>query len=132
MRLLVTGGRDFKNFAYIRQVLNMVSTAVPLSVLIHGDAPGVDRLCKAWASQHSIPVLPYPADWDGLGPSAGPIRNSEMLLDSYPDIVVSFPGNTGTRNMKKKVRKAGVFLIDAALGLEEVEARLKELIGDVG
>jgi hypothetical protein len=39
------------------------------------------------------------AEWERLGRKAGPIRNQRMLEEGKPDLVVAFPGGTGTAGM---------------------------------
>lgn len=46
--------------------------------VVHGGAQGVDTMAGDWAAQWNIPVKVFPADWDNLGPVAGPIRNGDM------------------------------------------------------
>jgi hypothetical protein len=61
-----------------------------------------------WAIEAGIPVKPYPADWRLHGRAAGPIRNTLMLVEGRPDLVVAFPGGQGTADMTKKALRAGV------------------------
>lgn len=42
----------------------------------------------------------------------GPIRNSKMLLDGKPTLVVAFAGRRGTADMVQKARAAGVEVIE--------------------
>lgn len=108
--MLVTGGRHYSDGARVWAVLNEIhrSSDGPITVIIHGDAYGADSLGKAWAERHHVLDDPWPADWAKYGKAAGVIRNSKMLEGSKPDIVVAFPGNTGTADMVAKAEKAGV------------------------
>ena len=76
--------------------------------IIHGDAIGADRLGGAWAEIHDLPVQKFPADWDKYKKAAGPIRNTQMLKEGKPDLVVAFPGGFGTNHMIKIATQAGV------------------------
>ena len=49
----------------------------------------------------------FPALWSRHGKAAGHIRNIQMLREGYPDLVICFPGRTGTANMEKISRQAG-------------------------
>ena len=51
------------------------------------------------------------AEWHRLGRKAGPIRNQRMLDEGKPDLVVAFPGGTGTAGMVALACKAGVRVI---------------------
>ena len=72
------------------------------------------RLARLWTWAEKI-------ETKLLGPAAnlrstlGPIRNQRML-DSNPDIevVVAFDGGTGTADMKKRAKKAGIEVKEAA------------------
>lgn len=114
MRLLVCGGRDFTDRDWLYSVLDDIKPAV----VIHGAAPGADTLAGDWAKERGVPVEAYPADWDKHGRAAGPIRNSRMLREGKPDLVLAFPGGRGTANMVKQAGQAGVGVMKAERGLE--------------
>jgi hypothetical protein len=52
------------------------------------------------------------ADWGQYGAPAGPIRNKTMLTQGRPDVVLAFPGGTGTADMKRQARRAGVRVVE--------------------
>ena len=104
MRVLVTGGRDYTDWPALVRVLN----GLGITELCHGAARGADKMAGSWARIAHIPVTAYPADWDGNGKAAGPIRNRLMLDDFKPDLVVAFPGGKGTAHMVSIARKAGL------------------------
>ena len=108
MRLLVCGGRDFFAADFIDDTLTWFCLHVAeIKLLIHGDAPGADTICRQWAEKYEIPVKTCPANWKKYGPAAGPIRNGEMLK-LRPDEVLAFPGGRGTANMVAQAKAAGV------------------------
>jgi hypothetical protein len=111
MRVLVCGGRDFKDQRRLVQCLHAIHGSTPFSVLIHGGAAGADRMAAAWAKRHGIPVETYFADWQTFGRKAGPIRNQEMLDDGKPDLVLAFPGGRGTADMVARAERAGVNVV---------------------
>ena len=107
--ILVTGGRDYFDFDKVEKVLGQFIPKDPnlKIVLVHGDAAGLDTVAGFVAKQYGFEVKPEPADWDKYKKSAGPVRNKKML-DDYPiDIVIAFPGGSGTANMVKQARAAG-------------------------
>lgn len=108
MRILVCGGRHFKDKELVFSVLDRVAGKCGMSMLIHGAATGADSLAAKWAEARRIPETAYPADWVTLGPKAGPIRNQYMLEDSRPDGVIAFPGGNGTADMIRRAEKAGI------------------------
>ena len=107
-RILVCGGRDYTNYAAIREALDSLHSRHGVGEVIHGGAYGADRLGGAWAEANGIPVRVFPADWEKHGRSAGHIRNRQMLFKGLPHLVVAFPGGRGTANMIENARKEGV------------------------
>ena len=110
-RVLVCGGRDFRDGQFLYQMLDALHKSNPIDVLIEGDARGADRLAGYWARKHHITNLKFPADWKRYGKAAGGIRNALMLAEGKPDLVVAFPGGNGTRNMMNKAKDAGIEVI---------------------
>ncbi|QOR55749.1 MAG: hypothetical protein YHS30scaffold667_45 [Phage 65_10] len=107
MRALVCGGRTFSDAAALDRALGLL----PITLLIHGGAPGADRLAGDWAHAHGVPYRVYFAEWNKHGRSAGGLRNTRMLVEGKPDVVVAFPGGYGTANMVRQARAAGVPVI---------------------
>ncbi len=108
MRILVCGGRDFADSEKLATVLDALHGQYTISVLIHGTASGADTLAGEWAASRGIPVQEFPANWEGEGRAAGPIRNKRMLDEGRPDLVIAMPGGRGTANMVSQARSAGV------------------------
>lgn len=107
-RVLVCGGRDFKDGALVFMVLDTAHAANPIVDLIHGAAPGADALAHEWAYRRRVRMRPFHADWKKHGKAAGPIRNQRMLDEGRPDMVIAFPGGRGTADMIERANKAGV------------------------
>lgn len=121
MRILVCGGRDFYDWNLLKETLDNTfwyDNTNDDFVLIEGGAIGADFLSKAWLStvykrqylEDNIDkhLKEFPADWKTHGKAAGPIRNQQMLDEGKPDLVVAFPGGTGTADMIRRARKAGI------------------------
>jgi len=111
LRVLVCGGRDFENREWLYHELDQLHSEKPINLIIQGGAVGADRLAKSWANSRYIDWVEVPADWKVYGKSAGSIRNQRMLDEQKPDLVVAFPGGTGTADMVKRAMKAGVSVI---------------------
>jgi hypothetical protein len=110
--VLVCGGRDYIDVDRVYGVLDTLHAERHFSMLIHGAARGADSLAASWAKLFpEIKIVPFPADWHTYGNAAGPIRNRQMLREGKPDLVVAFPGGTGTADMVKIARSAGVEII---------------------
>lgn len=72
---LVTGDRNWSDAEMIRDAL----IAYHPDYVIEGEARGADSLARDAARALHMCVIPYPAQWDRYGRSAGPRRNEQML-----------------------------------------------------
>jgi len=108
MRVLVCGGRDYKDDHKVFFVLGEVDAELGIDVLIEGGATGADARAAEWARTMKVDTLTYPADWANNGRSAGPLRNQRMIDEGKPDLVVAFPGGKGTADMVRRAEKAGI------------------------
>jgi hypothetical protein len=110
-RVLVCGGRDFQDRAFVWAVLEHIK---PAFIVTGGQGKkrsnkGADLEAELFAKVNKVPFDVVHADWDAFGRSAGPRRNSEILL-RYTDLdwAIGFPGGKGTEDMLKKARLAGL------------------------
>lgn len=106
MRILICGGRDFKDVKLMHGLLDRLKPLI--DVVIHGAAKGADVMAAEWAIANDIATDTYPAQWDLHGHAAGPIRNKRMLDEGKPDLVLAFPGGRGTENMVQQALAANV------------------------
>ena len=110
MRIAVTGGRDYKNKIKVFETLDNLLYRNPEFILVVGDSKGADAHAQVWAQKKNIPVEIFKADWAYYGRSAGPIRNRRML-ESGIDLLVAFPGGSGTANMTRLCEQSHVKII---------------------
>lgn len=112
MRLLVTGSRTWTDRAMVFDALDTWHNTLGISVLIEGCAKGADALAEEWADLRRVPNQHFPADWTTFGKSAGARRNSRMLVDGEPELVLAFHDELwrggGTADMVKKAQKWGL------------------------
>jgi len=113
-RVLVCGGRNYSDLDRVGAVLGKYNQDAGIDLLIEGGAYGADRLARQWAQALGIPVDTYEADWENQGSFAGPMRNTRMINEGKPDLVIAFPGGRGTADMVKKARRAGVQVVEIA------------------
>lgn len=112
MKVLVCGGREYgtmvlhdktyvneKEVGFLNGALSVLHAITPITTLVHGAAKGADLLADEWGYYAGVNVAAYPANWGQRGRAAGPLRNREMLTKENPDIVIAFPGGTGTADM---------------------------------
>lgn len=113
----------------VRDTLESLAEFGPF-VLIHGGAKGADTVAGTWASaRDGFPTpLVFAADWDDLTKPdavvkrtkkgklydalAGHRRNQKMIDEGRPDLVVAFPGGTGTADMVSRARVAGINIME--------------------
>jgi len=113
MRVIVCGGRDYRNQKRVFDVLDALRKRhVCRLVIVHGAAKGADFFAGSWARTarlggELVEEEPHPADWSKHGKAAGMLRNREML-EAGAELVIAFPGGTGTRGMVSIAEKAGV------------------------
>ena len=112
MITLVCGGRDFKD----RKLLFSTLDSMEIECVVHGGAVGADSLAGEWALARKVPEIIVPAQWNGYGKSAGPIRNGWMLKFTKVNHVVAFPGGRGTNDMILRTEKAGIQLTVISYG----------------
>lgn len=107
--ILVCGGRNYRDRQRIREVLDEYMPPRPIDppTIIHGGARGADKTAADVAMHEGFWVTAHPANWVRYGKAAGPIRNREML-DRVPDLVIAFPGGTGTADTVAEARRRGI------------------------
>lgn len=111
MRVLVCGGRNYKNIDKLYSVLDAIHAITPISCIIEGGAEGADYLAARWSALADLNEhARFKADWAIHGKAAGPIRNQRMIDEGKPDLVVAFPGGKGTSDMIKRAKVAGIYV----------------------
>ena len=105
--IIVTGGRNYGDRVRLFAALDKAHTKKRITLLVHGGAPGADRLADDWARERGVPVEQFPADWASRGPAAGPERNQRMV-DRGAAGVIAFPGGHGTADCARRAEAAGI------------------------
>ena len=121
MKVLVCGGRNYADMTTLRRTLDRLHAEHGFTTLIHGAARGADSLAGRWAQRAGITVQEFPAHWrkhdrncsyscrnSSYCRRAGFRRNETMLHHGKPDLVVAFPGGTGTQGMIDLARGGNV------------------------
>lgn len=113
MYVLITGGREYRNQREMWAVLDRLHKERRFTYLGHGDAVGADQMSHRWAKLRGVQPVAYEALWSfHPNKKAGTIRNKAMYAFRKPDLVVAFPGGTGTANMMKVASDGGTEIID--------------------
>ncbi len=114
--VLVTGGRDYADAAGVKAALDAILAKHPDIEIMHGAARGADTLGDRWAEWNGCPRHPHPAQWlnekspGGVDSAAGVRRNQEMV-NLKPDVVIGFPGKSGTIDCLSRAKKAGLNIL---------------------
>jgi hypothetical protein len=117
-KVLVTGDREWTNRKRIRSALEFWKQRCEAAgwermVVIHGCARGADTLAGEEAKAMGLQVVEEPANWPILGKAAGVMRNTIMLEEYGPHLVLAFHDHLqtkskGTKDMVSKAVKHGV------------------------
>ena len=111
LKVLVCGGRHFEDWRFVRKCLDEFHSKDPITTIVHGGAAGVDTMAGQWARDNNVSFKVFPAKWDIYGSSAGFIRNTDMANDK-PDIVLAFPGGSGTKHMIETAKRKKIHVIE--------------------
>lgn len=107
MKTIIAGSRSINDLRLVEGVIER--SGFNITEVVCGGAPGVDSLGRKWAGNGNIiPVKMFPADWNGFGPAAGAIRNTEMA--EYADALIAIWDGVspGTQHMLKAAKKLGL------------------------
>ena len=108
--VLVCGGRYYRDRRNVFLTLNDLFLNLQDDdemFIVAGGAKGADTFAVEWAQSLEISYKIYMADWNQYGKRAGFIRNSEMLNEGKPDLIIAFPGGAGTEMMVDIATRAG-------------------------
>jgi hypothetical protein len=87
MKIIVAGGRDFKDLALLTKTLDTLGIGLGDTIL-SGCAQGADRLGEVFANARDISISKHPADLEQYGKRAGFVRNAEMASEA--GVLVAF------------------------------------------
>lgn len=113
MRLLVCGGRHFDDAALVEYELGRLHQSAPITVIVHGGATKLGAAAETWARRHEIHVVRYPANFS-LGRRGDGARDSFMLEDGRPEMLLVFPGGRRTADLLRRARAFGARLAFAS------------------
>ena len=113
MKVIVAGGRDFKNYKLLKCTLDSFQQEYgKITEVISGTAIGVDKLGEQYANENNIPIKRFVPDWEGLGKKAGHVRNRRMgdYAKEHGGMLVAFwdKQSRGTKGMIEYASKIGL------------------------
>lgn len=108
-RIIICGGREWDDYYAIKSVIEKLPRN---TVIIHGACRGADKLAERACVKLRRRFKRYPADWIRYRRGAGPIRNTQMLVEERPVKVIAFhddiENSTGTKDMIAQAEDAGI------------------------
>lgn len=112
MKLIIAGGRDFKNYNLLKTECDKFISGnfsdLDVTIVSGGQMSsdgknkwGADYFGEQYAIENSYPVIQFLPDWDKFGRSAGVRRNLKMAESA--DALIAFwdTSSKGTANMIK-------------------------------
>ena len=105
--IAVAGGKDVGNPDRLLAVLEQAREKYRDMVLVHGAAPGYEKIAASWADTHGIQQIVCRPNWKAHG-RAAPFRRNDELLNLLPKGVIAFPGTGVTENLVDKARQLGI------------------------
>lgn len=109
MRVLVTGVRHYQAYWVVEAELRKLGKDIEI---IEGGAKGADAIARRFALKEGLPLQTFPAKWLTHGPKAGPLRNQQMIDEGKPELVLAFPGASGTADMVRRAKAAGIKVLE--------------------
>jgi hypothetical protein len=122
MKIIIAGGRDFTDYALLKQKCDTILCNQTNIEIVSGRCDrgvhtfttvddirvfGADGLGERYASEKGYIVHAFPADWNKYGNGAGPRRNEQMA--KFSEALIAFTsGGNGTENMISKAKKHGL------------------------
>lgn len=101
--LLVAGSRSITDTMMVYLTLDHAIANLDVKYkqtlsIISGGANGVDSIAARYATANGYHFVEYPADWEGYGPAAGPIRNATMVKHCDSAVLFWDGRSKGTKN----------------------------------
>ena len=108
MKVIIAGGRDFKDYNRLKEVCDKILINQNNIEIVSGTAGGADTLGERYAQDKGYEVKKFPAKWDEYGKKAGYLRNQEM--GEYADGLIAFwdGKSKGTKHMIDIANKKGL------------------------
>lgn len=123
----VTGGRHYgvllkakapgqagTEYLNVHRTLDRIHAERRIDVLVTGGATGADAIAEDWARRNRVQLSRWAVTREQWHEdrSWGPRRNEMMLAVTMPDLLVAFPGGTGTNGCVRAAAALGVAVAD--------------------
>lgn len=111
MKVIIAGSRDITDYNLVKNCIERSNFNI--TVVISGNARGVDKLGERWAIEKNIPVELHPVtseEWKRIGKSAGHKRNERMAKLADALIAIWDGKSNGTMNMLHQAVNNNLFI----------------------
>lgn len=83
MKLLITGSRNFKDSAVLKQAIEAVQKRQneKITLLLHGGAKGADTLAQNWAEENKIPTQIIKPNYQKYPNKTAPLIRNKVLVE---------------------------------------------------
>ena len=105
--IAVAGGKQAGNPDLILAILDRAREKYADMVLIHGAAPGYEKIAASWADSRGVQQIVRRPQWNAHG-KAAPFRRNDELLNLLPKGIIAFPGSGVTENLVDEARQLGI------------------------
>src|SRR5207245_2140344 len=113
MRTIIAGSRRLADPALVEFAMDQAAAdGIIPTVVLCGEARGVDRLGRRWAEARGIPVESFPANWRRYRRGAGGRRNQEMAEKAEALVAIWDGVSKGTADMIRRARERGLKLAE--------------------
>lgn len=133
MRVIIYGGKTWRDQEQMDRLLDALHERHHFTLVINGgqinrdetseELYSADWQAAVWAQKKHIKILYFFANWKGEGPTAAPrLRNQRMINEGLPDIAVEFRGGRNTTDMRNRLVREGIRMLEATAVPAEMEA----------
>lgn len=110
MRVIIAGSRTLGFEQVALAMVKAIAYGITPTSIVSSTANGVDKAGELWAQRANLPVVKYPADWEGLGKRAGYVRNAKMAENAYALVAVWDGRSKGTKHMIDLAKTKGLII----------------------
>ncbi len=97
MKTIIAGSRNIKRMDQVAYAIEVCGW--PVTEIISGNAPGVDKLGELYGHQHGLICKVFKANWNKFGRGAGFRRNVEMAEYAEALVAIWDGQSRGTEHM---------------------------------
>jgi len=115
MRVIIAGSRHLQMPNHEITKLVQLLPKKP-TMILSGNAKGIDRCGELWADENGIPVDYFPPDYTRYGTKRAPHIRNTMMANHADALILIWDGKSlGSASMKEKAEARELIIIEAIL-----------------